>query len=133
MEPLKHRDHWKKLSEIRIADAQVLLVNGRYDAAYYLTGYAVECALKARIIRLLEGYFPPKQGLYTHDLDKLLDAADLKTIFEEKAKQDESFRAYWNTVKDWSEDSRYDTYDQKRAEDMLNAAHEVVACIRKYW
>lgn len=133
MEPLKHRDHWRKLSEIRIVDAEILLKNDRYDAAYYLAGYSVECAFKARIIRRLEGYFPPKQSLYTHDLEKLLDASDLKAAFEKKSEEDKVFRADWNTVKDWSEGSRYDTHDQRAAEDILKSAREVVKCIKEYW
>jgi hypothetical protein len=36
MERGKHRDEWRKLCEVRIQDAEVLLRNGRYDAAYYL-------------------------------------------------------------------------------------------------
>lgn len=133
MEPLKHRDHWKKLSKIRIDDAGVLYENDRYDAAYYLAGYAVECALKARIIRRLEGYFPPKQNLYIHDLDKLHEVAGLKAVFEKKAAQDKSFRASWRTVKDWSEESRYDIHDRRAAKEILESASEVVRCLKKYW
>jgi HEPN domain-containing protein len=35
------------LAEDRLKDAEVLLANGRFGAAYYLAGYAVECGLKA--------------------------------------------------------------------------------------
>jgi hypothetical protein len=41
MERGKRRDDWQKLCETRIEDAEVLLKNGRNDAAYYLAGYAV--------------------------------------------------------------------------------------------
>jgi hypothetical protein len=64
MERGKHRDELQKLSDTRIEDAEVLRRNRRYDAAYYLAGYAVECALKARIVRVLKDCFPPKQSLY---------------------------------------------------------------------
>jgi HEPN domain-containing protein len=133
MERGKHRDEWRKLCEVRIEDAEVLLRNGRYDAAYYLAGYAVECALKARIVRLLEGYFPPKQTLYIHSLTKLLDAAELEEIFVEKSKGDPMFGAQWKTVKDWSEGTRYDAQDQETAENMLGATRGVVECIKLYW
>lgn len=132
MELLKHRDHWKRLAKIRIDDAGVLYEHNRYDAAYYLAGYAVECALTARIIRRLEGYFPPKQNLYTHDLGKLHEAAGLQALFEKRATKDKSFRASWRTLKDWSEESRYDTHDRRAAKEMLESASEVVRCLKKY-
>lgn len=44
-----NRKELQSLAETRLADAKVLLKNRRYDAAYYLAGYAIECALKARI------------------------------------------------------------------------------------
>ncbi len=133
MERGKSRVELRKLSEDRMEDAEVLLKNGRYDAAYYLAGYAVECALKARIVSLLEGYFPPKQSLYIHSLQNLLDLAELKKAFEDTSKTDSSFADQWDTVKEWSEHSRYDTQDQKAAEDMLKAVRGVVKCIKAYW
>lgn len=128
-----HRDEWKRLTQCRLDDAAVLLRNERYDASYYLAGYAVECALKARIVSVLEGYFPPRQGLYIHDLEKLLEAARLEKVFVDKSKMDAQFADQWETVKDWSEESRYDTQDRRAAGDMLKAAQGVVECIRKYW
>ncbi len=139
MELGKHRGQWQKLCDTRVEDAEVLIRNGRHAGAYYLAGYAVECALKAKVASLMkEDYFPPKpeyvrKKLYTHSLENLLDVAELKKILEDKAKTDTLFADQWGTVKEWSEDSRYDTQDQKAAEDMLKAVHEVVECIRKYW
>ncbi len=46
---------------------------------------------------------------------------------------DAQFADQWETVKDWSEESRYDTQDRRAAGDMLKAAQGVVECIRKYW
>ncbi|MGO9471504.1 MAG: HEPN domain-containing protein [Isosphaeraceae bacterium] len=37
----------KKLAEIRLKDAQALLGRKRWSGAYYLSGYVIECALKA--------------------------------------------------------------------------------------
>jgi HEPN domain-containing protein len=37
------------LANERIADAEALLQAGRFGGAYYFSGLAVECALKARI------------------------------------------------------------------------------------
>jgi HEPN domain-containing protein len=133
MERGKYRDEWKELVGIRMADAEVLVKDGSYDAAYYLAGYAVECALKARIVRILEGYFPPRQSLYTHSLKNLVDAAELGQTFTERSVADPRFSDRWEIVKHWSEESRYETHDRKAAEDMLEAARGAVECIREYW
>ena len=39
----------RAVAAARLQDAQTLLAAGRYDWAVYTSGYAVECALKARI------------------------------------------------------------------------------------
>ena len=39
------------ISRARLMDAEVLLSNQRFDGAAYLCGYAVEIALKSRIVR----------------------------------------------------------------------------------
>jgi HEPN domain-containing protein len=41
----------QRLSRLRIRDAKILLKNGAHESAYYLAGYAVECALKACIAK----------------------------------------------------------------------------------
>jgi len=35
-----NRDDFQRLAETRLEDAQALLKAGRFDAAYYLAGYA---------------------------------------------------------------------------------------------
>jgi hypothetical protein len=40
----------RQLSEDRILGAECLLAAGRWSGAYYLSGYAVECGLKACIM-----------------------------------------------------------------------------------
>jgi hypothetical protein len=42
----------KKLIDIRLKDAEVLFKNQRYQAAMYISGYAIEIALKLKICRL---------------------------------------------------------------------------------
>jgi HEPN domain-containing protein len=42
-----HRNDLMRLSRLRIREARVLLEAGEFPGAYYLAGYAVECALKA--------------------------------------------------------------------------------------
>ena len=49
-----NRTELHQLAHDRVEDARVLLDNGRWTAAYYLVGYAVETALKACILKFVE-------------------------------------------------------------------------------
>ena len=64
------------LAEARVGDAESLLRDGRWAAAYYLLGYAVECGLKACAAKQFHEHEVPDRTLindfYTHRLDKLL-------------------------------------------------------------
>jgi HEPN domain len=56
-----NRSSLQTLAELRREDARVLLENGRFEAAYYLAGYAVECAFKACLAKRTQEYdFPGK-------------------------------------------------------------------------
>ena len=134
------RADFKKLALTRLADAKSLLRSRRYGAAYYVAGYAVECALKASLARKTRRYeFPPKPGevsksYYTHDLQKLAQASDLAGKLEGGSPK---LQRYWSIVKDWGEDSRYDADAGKKARDILKAiddpADGVLECIKQYW
>jgi HEPN domain-containing protein len=129
------------LAEDRLADAEVLLANGRFGAAYYLAGYAVECALKACIAKLTKAEdFPIKNSntVYIHDLKRLAGAAGVEAAIEQFAEDDKAFETNWEFVTLWSEESRYDRYvDQQLAQLMLNAVSDprtgVLQCIKQYW
>lgn len=41
------------LAYAKLEDAQILLLNERFDSAYYLAGYAIELLLKARVCKTL--------------------------------------------------------------------------------
>jgi hypothetical protein len=65
-----------------------------------------------------------RRNLYQHDLGILLVAAELEDEFDELSKKDPSLGNEWKTVKDWSEQSRYETRDQRTAENMVESARE---------
>jgi HEPN domain-containing protein len=46
-----NRNGLQDLSKVRLKEATALLNLRMYDGAYYLAGYAVECALKACIAK----------------------------------------------------------------------------------
>ena len=97
------------LVDIRVKEAKVLLDNYCYEGAYYVLGYAIECAIKVCIAKQVKEHdFPDKQlaiASYTHRLSDLLGVAGLKQKLQEKEETDEEFKLNWAVTKDWSEDA----------------------------
>jgi HEPN domain-containing protein len=139
-----NKQDFEFLSDLRIQEAKVLLDNGCFPGAYYLAGYAVECALKACICKRVQQYdFPDRdlsQGSYTHDLNKLLKTApsELRTDHEIKLNHDAAFTANWFIVKQWSEQARYNCFIHRQmAEDLYNAITEeesgILTWLKAFW
>ncbi len=136
-----NRNLLRQLARVRLRDARILLRNGNYAGAYYLCGYAVECALKACVARKTLRYdFPDKraaQHAYTHDLKKLVGLASLQTALDRESQGNPNFELNWSVVKDWTEDSRYQLRDRNEARDLYSAItsrrHGVIRWIRRYW
>jgi len=137
-----NRSDLQLLSEARVEDAEVLLRAGRWAAAYYLLGYAVECGLKACAARQFRQDEVPEKTVvtdfYTHRLDKLLGISGVKADLELRAGDDQAFQVNWNTVRDWSETSRYDhSTTEVKARDMLVAVADpttgVLAWLKAQW
>lgn len=107
-----------RLAELRLADADALLAAGRWDAAYYLLGYAIECALKACIARqFLEHHVPERrlvESFYSHDIDRLLAISIVKSDLDAHLAQDPNFKINWSIVRNWSSEVRYDTGTSER-------------------
>ena len=99
---------------------------GLYCGAYYLTGYAIECAFKSAICKQINQHdFPDKKlagDSFTHELTKLLGISGLKTAFEAAMKAKPALEVNWSIVKDWSEQSRYrHDITQAMASDFIEA------------
>ncbi|MGC1463812.1 MAG: HEPN domain-containing protein [Terracidiphilus sp.] len=107
-----NRSDFQRLSELRLKEAKALLAAGFPEGAYYLSGYAVECALKACIARRTQEFdFPEKKRVndsHTHDLGKLLVLAGLSEDLQLEFAADAAMEWRWGIVRDWSEESRYD-------------------------
>jgi hypothetical protein len=127
------------LADLRVVDVERLLDAGRHAGAYYLLGYAVECALKACIAKQIMEHDFPDKGLvnssYTHDLKQLLDISGVKPQFELRIKTDKSLDVNWSTVKDWTEGARYK--DNITAWDFFNAVTDpksgVLTWLKTVW
>jgi len=137
-----NRSDFQKLAQTRLEEAKVLRDNGSFEGAYYLAGYAVECALKACIAKAtLPEEFPPKPKVvstyYTHDLKQLVAAAELKAALEEREQDDGKFEVNWQLVSGWKEDSRYEFHTEPEANELINAVedplHGVFPWLQGYW
>lgn len=97
-------------AEERLQDALSLATSGRHSGAFYLAGYAVECALKACIARRFPAeHLPPRdaQKFYVHKLDDLLSNAGLAIALTSDSKANLGLARSWNVVRTWNVDSRY--------------------------
>ncbi len=135
------RDDFKQLTNIRLKEAKLLLENGCYDGAYYLCGYAAECALKACIAKQTNKYdFPDKDTVndsYCHNLNKLLGLAELTLPAKDERKTNKKLEVNWSIAIGWNEGSRYLTHTKIEAESLYSAITNkrdgVLKWIRKYW
>jgi HEPN domain-containing protein len=137
-----NRRDFQALTTIRLAEAQMLLDAGLYDGAYYLSGYAVECALKACIARKTRIHdFPPKvsevRDMYTHKAADLVRAADLSDSLADRIRSCATFSEHWSIVRLWSEESRYQRWSAKEARAVFTAVtdpqHGVLRWVREHW
>lgn len=138
---LMTRRKLQKIAYMRRREALALLKKGLFSGCYYLSGYVVECGLKACIAKKVKKHeFPDKETVnqsYTHDLIQLLGIAGLEMKFKEKALRSKQFEVNWTTIKDWNENSRYEIINEKKAKDMykalINRKDGVLQWIKLYW
>ena len=135
------RSDFQLLADLRIDEAGVLLAAGKWDGAYYLAGYAVECALKACIAKLTRAEdFPDKETAtkaWTHKFGVLLEVAELVSARNAEGTANAAFEAYWRVVVSWKEDARYKRTTQLDAESFFKAVSDpndgVLRWIRQHW
>jgi hypothetical protein len=83
--------------------------------------------------------FPPKEAAkyYVHDLSRLLEFAGLEAAFTQEAARNPAFRANWAVVKDWNEETRYQSFGARQAQELLAAIRDpqpgVLQWLRKNW
>jgi HEPN domain-containing protein len=81
-----NRREFQNFATTRLREAKLLLSANAPDGAYYLAGYAVECALKACIAKSTQRHdFPDKvraNRSHTHNVRELINVAGLKDDLE---------------------------------------------------
>jgi hypothetical protein len=137
-----NRGDLQEISRLRVREARVLLQNGYYSGAYYLVGYAVECALKACIAKQVRRHDFPDRKLvndsYTHDLERLLGVSGLRDELNSESSGNPTLQRYWTIVKDWSEQSRYNSdIPENVARDLFSAVtarrNGVLSWLMRWW
>ncbi len=136
-----NRRDFQRLAQVRLEEARALFDAKQYSGAYYLAGYAVECALKACIAKQTKRYdFPDKdffKDAYHHNLEKLFAVAGLAVAFAADRQNDAILEGNWVIVKDWDEHARYAFWKRPEAEGMLvavsDAHHGVLQWLMKRW
>jgi hypothetical protein len=139
----------------RIKDAKALLDGGRWEFAYYVAGYAVECALKscllARMIHtawVFQEKWEAKLCL-THEFAKLIDLAGMRDELNAALAASAAaalatggppggpFTAFWGVALQWKVESRYQPKTEAEAKGLYEAiTHDpdgVFKWIQNYW
>lgn len=136
-----NRSDFQQLAELHLEHAKDLRDAKLDSGAYYIAGYAVECALKACISRRTNQFdFPDKKTAdlaWTHNLPTLAQVSGLQANFDDDQRHDQTLKANWQVVNQWRESSRYEAHLQHDAENLLSAIsdpdHGVLSCIKRYW
>lgn len=135
------RGELKRLVEERTREAAALLASRNYSGAYYLAGYIVELAIKVCIANEMQRHVIPARqhidSIYTHDLEKLIGVAELTGAFRDARSADTVLNTYWDTVKIWNQDARYQRWSRVEATELYRAItdeqHGVLRWVKLFW
>jgi HEPN domain-containing protein len=137
-----NRSDFQQLTELRVREAEVLLREGYFDGAFYLLGYAIECALKACIAKQTKEYdFPPDrkavEAIYKHNSGDLLKASTLEREHEQARRASSAFDANWKIIQGWTEQGRYQQgKSEKEVQEFFSAIvgdEGVLPWLKKFW
>ena len=129
-----NRSSLQNLANERIKDAEALLIAGRWSGAYYLAGYAVECALKACFAKQTREYdFPQKsaQKVFTHNISELLSLAGIKALRDNDIKTSQAQQLNWAIVEAWNESTRYEIWTEVQARQLYEAVIALSGRVRQ--
>jgi hypothetical protein len=138
-----NRTELQELAKHRLIDAEALIAASRWSGAYYLAGYAIECASKAAVLRYVELtgiIFEDKkfaEKCWTHDIEVLVKMADLEKTRGDAIQTNAELGTNWLIAKDWNELSRYRNSTRNQAQAMYKAVSDptngVLQWIKLHW
>jgi hypothetical protein len=103
------RAELQQFAEDRILDARALLAASRWQGAYYLSGYAVECGLKSCVLAHIERtgiifkekeYLEELRKCWTHNFEQILGLARLT---DQRNNDIAKKAANWTVAMGWRE------------------------------
>jgi hypothetical protein len=133
-----------KVAHHRRDDAQALLQQERWRGAMYMAGYAIECTIKAKLMKVFKkrtledlevelkrrGLIPDRTSLFDHRIELYMRASGrLDTL---KGKGKEPLWQSFNVANQWLPSWRYNPDQSNRpdAEDFLSAVDTMLKWIR---
>lgn len=138
-----NRAELQQLANDRIEDGRLLLQAGRWTAAYYLLGYAVETALKACILRFVDEtgvIFTDKkfaEKCWTHRIEDLVKQANLEPQRGLDIAGRPALGGNWGVAEAWTEVSRYGQTTEAEARSLydalINDPDGVFRWIQQHW
>ena len=128
------RTDLRKTAREYLQPAELLRDDQKYDMAVYLSGYAIEIALKDRICRTLKwrgypatsGEFSNFRSFQTHNLEVLLDLSAIEDRIIAVLGAD------WEIVAEWNPEQRYKprgTYTKDDADTMISISARALKVI----
>jgi HEPN domain len=140
---MKNPTDIREVADLRLFEADNLIALNLYDGAFYLTGYAVELYLKAKICENLElpdfySQYAPKSDLskifLVHNLERLMLLSGLYAKFVLEKNANATFLRDWETLQLWSEKNRYDTkgtHSESDTTDFIESVKRMILWIKK--
>jgi HEPN domain-containing protein len=121
-----NRDTLRALAASRLEEARVLLESKLWTGACYMTGFAVERALKSCLASAVKEHdFPDKEfvnAMYVHNLERLFQLnGAFWAWLQADMKADAKLTVNWSTVKDWKDSKRYDIVEELEARALYEA------------
>jgi HEPN domain-containing protein len=142
---MNHKD-FRKLADMRLDEARSLATAKKWNGAYYLAGYSVECAVKSCIAKSIRaGVIPERnfeKNFYSHDLNSLAKFAglisnDILLTGPNFVGQARTLELNWSIAKTWKETARYATWPRKQAIELIRAIEEpkdgVMEWLQQHW
>jgi HEPN domain-containing protein len=127
----------------RILDADALIKGGRWSFAFYVAGYAVECALKSCLLArmIYTGWvFQEKAKIIeclTHNFGELIKLSGLKDELDARLAANPAFVGNWAIITQWKVTDRYGQKTEADAKALYAAITDepdgVLKWIMNYW